>query len=120
MASKEGLPPLFFFPLPRDYNKCRMAKRKKSEAPTGDSCAELVPRLEKLEKAFKELTGVTVEEYEGNPGSDPVVETKEFDSSIIKIHQSGAKEFLRKCPWCNTPVADLATHKAKCPQRPIF
>lgn len=99
-----------------------MAKRKKQtdQIPEGDSCAELIPRLEKLEKAFKELTGVSLEEYSANPDQDPVVETKEFDSSIIKIHQSGAKEFLRKCPYCGTPVADLPTHKAKCPQRPIF
>lgn len=98
-----------------------MAKRKKkTELPQNESCAALIPRLEKLEKAFKELTGVNIDQYEENPGSDPVVETKEFDSSIIKIHQSGAKEFLRKCPYCGTPVADLATHKAKCPRRPVF
>lgn len=97
-----------------------MAKKKKPTDPVDYSCAQLIPRLEKLEKAFKELTGVTIEEYEVNPTSDPVVETKEFDSSIIKIHQSGAKEFLRKCPYCSTPVADLASHKAKCPRRPIF
>lgn len=95
-----------------------MARKTKTEV--GDSCAELVPRLEKLEKAFGDLTGVTIEQYSENPDSDPVVETKEFDSSVIKIHQSGAKEFLRKCPYCNTPVADLATHKARCPKRPIF
>lgn len=98
-----------------------MAKRKgKGEPQTeGDSCAALIPRLDKLEKAFRELTGLSVAEYSEAP-EDPVVETKEFDSSIIKIHQSGAKEFLRKCPYCGTPVADLATHKARCPQRPIF
>lgn len=101
-----------------------MAKGKKKQdeqtLPSGDSCAQLIPRLEKLEKAFKELTGVTIEQYEENPGSDSVVETKEFDSSIIKIHQSGAKEFLRKCEWCGAAVADLASHKARCPRRPIF
>lgn len=101
-----------------------VARRKKKpteETPTieGDSsCAALIPRLEKLERAFQSLVGVSIEEYEEKP--DPVVETKEFDSSIIKIHQSGAKEFLRKCPYCSTPVADLASHKAKCPKRPIF
>lgn len=91
---------------------------KKQKEPI--DCAALVPRLEKLERAFKELTGVSISEYEENPGADPIVETKEFDSSVIKIHQSGAKEFLRKCPYCGTPVADLTTHKAKCPKRPIF
>lgn len=81
---------------------------------------KLASRIEKLEKAFKELTGVSMEEYNPNPDSDPVVETKEFDGSILKIHASGAKEFLRKCPYCGTPVADLGTHKSRCPKRPEF
>jgi len=97
----------------------RKRKRKETEPIEGDSCAALIPRVDKLEKAFKELTGMSIEEYE-NPGEDPVVEVKEFDSSVLKIHQSGAKEFLRKCSYCGTPVADLATHKARCPKRPVF
>lgn len=94
-----------------------MVKRKRTEIPSDTGLAS---RIEKLEKAFKELTGVSIEEYEGNPDSDPVVETKEFDGSILKMHKSGAKEFLRKCPYCGTPVADLATHMSRCPKRPEY
>lgn len=96
-----------------------MAKKKKptEETPTG---AALVPRLEKLERAFRELTGVKIEEYEESEADNPVVETKEFDSAVVKTHKDGKLEFLKKCPYCNTPVADLATHKAKCPKRPIY
>jgi len=98
-----------------------MAKKKRTEQRIeGDTCAGLIPRLEKLERAFQSLVGIGIEQYDDNPESDPIVETKEFDSSIIKIHQSGAKEFLRKCPYCSTPVADLATHKTRCPKRPIY
>ncbi len=97
-----------------------MAKRKKQPMPEGDSCSALIPRLEKLEKAFKELTGIKIEEYEESEADNPVVEEKRYDTSVLKIHKSGAIEHLRICPWCKAEVADLATHKAKCKNRPIF
>lgn len=102
-----------------------MARRKKKpteETPVtgGDSCTALVPRLEKLEKAFKELTGVSIEQYEESEADNPVIEEKRYDRSVIKIHKSGAIEYLRICEWCGAEVADLATHKAKCVRRPIY
>lgn len=100
-----------------------MAKRKKKTEETpieGDSCAALIPRLEKLEKAFKDLTGTTIAEYEESEADNPVVDEKRYDRSVIKIHKSGAVEHLRICEWCGVEVADLATHKAKCPKRPIY
>lgn len=96
-----------------------MAKRKRQTS-EGDSCAALVPRLEKLEKAFKSLTGIAIEEYEESSEDNPVVEEKRYDTSVLKIHKSGAIEHLRICPWCGAEVTDLATHKAKCKNRPIY
>ena len=98
-----------------------MARKKKTEEkPTEDSCAQLVPRIEKLEKAFKDMTGMTLEQYTESEADNPVVEEKEFDGSVIRTHKDGKLEFLKKCPYCGTPVPDLATHKARCPKRPEF
>jgi hypothetical protein len=90
-----------------------MAKRKKSEVPTGDSCAELIPRLEKLEKIVKEYFGISsLGEVEENPESDPVVEEKRYDRSVLRIHKSGKILRTSICPFCGTEVSDLAMHKA--------
>lgn len=101
-----------------------MVKRKKKpteETPIeGDSCAALVPRLERLEKAFKDLTGTTIEAYQESEADNPVVDEKRYQRSVIKVHKSGAIERLSICEWCGAEVADLATHKARCPNRPLF
>lgn len=98
------------------------AKRKKQpdQIPEGDSCAQLVPRLERLEQAFKSLTGVTLEQYTESEADNPVVDEKQFDGSVVRTHKDGKLEFLKKCPYCLTPVGDLATHKARCPKRTEF
>jgi len=99
----------------------RNRKKATEETPvTSDSCAALVPRLEKLEKAFKEITGVSIEQYEESEADNPVVEEKRFERSVIKIHKSGAIEHLRICEWCGAEVADIAMHKANCSKRPIY
>lgn len=100
-----------------------MAKRKKKTEeplPEGDSCAALVPRIQRLEQAFKDLSGMTVNQYQESEADNPVVETKEFDSSVIRTHKDGKLEFLKKCPFCGNPVSDLASHKAHCSKRPAF
>lgn len=96
--------------------------RKKKPQPIGDeSCAALSARLDKLEKVISKYFGVGIEQLAENPDHDnPVVEEKRYDRSVIKIHKSGAIEHLRICEWCGAEVADLATHKANCQQRPIF
>jgi len=94
--------------------------RRRRKTPEDVSCANLLPRLEKLERAFRSLVGIGIEEYEEGETDNPVVEIKEFDSSVIRTHKDGKLEFLKKCPYCNTPVADLASHKAHCPRRPLF
>lgn len=101
--------------------RTEMAKRKRKEEPIeGESCAALAARIQKLEKAFKHMTGVSAEEYEASEADNPVVEEKRYDRSVVKIHKSGAVEHLRVCGWCGTEVADLASHKAVCPSRPIY
>lgn len=100
-----------------------MTKRKKKTEETpieGDSCAALIPRLEKLEKAFRDLTGTTIEAYQQSEADNPVVDEKRYQHSIIKVHKSGAIERLSICEWCGVEVADLATHKAHCPKRPLW
>lgn len=89
-----------------------MGKRIVKEKQIQDnSCAALEKRLEKMEKAFKALTGVGIEEY-GNPDSDPVVEEKRFAKTVLRIHKSGQIEKTNLCQLCGAEVSDLATHKA--------
>ena len=94
-----------------------MAKKKPVETPSG---GDILARLESLEKAFHDLTGVGVKEYQESEAENPVIETKDFDSSVIRVHKDGKLEFLKKCPYCGAPVSDLALHKTHCSKRPIF
>lgn len=99
-------------------------KRKRKEqplSPADASCAALSTRLDKLERVISEHFGVGIEQLAENPDHDnPVVEEKRYDRSVLKIHKSGAIERLCICEWCNAEVGDLATHKARCPKRPIY
>lgn len=93
---------------------------KKTAPQRGDSCAGLNERIERLEKAFRDLSGITLAEYEASKVDDPVVEEKRFERSVIKVHRSGALETLKICQWCHAEVGDLGMHQTRCPQRPIF
>ncbi|MFA5186449.1 MAG: hypothetical protein WC551_08240 [Patescibacteria group bacterium] len=93
---------------------------KKTQQQQGDSCAGLSERVEKLEKAFRDLSGMTLAEYEASKTDDPVVEEKRFDRSVIKMHRSGAIENLRICQYCGAEVTDLATHQTHCSKRPVY
>jgi hypothetical protein len=87
-----------------------------SSRPTED----LERRVARLERALSRLLGVRPEEMEENPADDPVVEERQYEASVLRVHRSGKTEFLRKCPYCAAPVGDLPTHKANCPKRPVY
>jgi len=95
----------------------KVPKKRAKQPETGDSCAELLSRVQKLERAFKELTGLSIEQV-SESHETPVKEEHRYDSSVVRIHQDGKVEYKRICPYCQAETGDLQTHKSLCPKRP--